>query len=1078
MTVLSSLIVRPAILQNDPNQPQPFVCFILPDSSTISQPFIPVLVAVILPSEISQNFSLSDFFVFAENDFVPTFSLTDQPIFDEKTNSFVWLFVGFYEFPIEQAPEQSPNLIPLTLSAYALFEPNEPSLSPISAYDEFPVLIDLTSFEGEEGRQEGNESAEAESSGHEKSEKSDKGESEKGQFSEEKSSSQSKGALAKEAVRGAIGKDPELAMKVFEQEITARALSNAKKNPKSTAKGNGLVITVGAYPDVLPADGRSTAFIVAKVTDEKGNPLSGREVQFTSDGGQILVRKAKTDGQGIVLSRLCSEKLPKGKKKIVTIKAKTNPEAETTVTLDGSLTPLSTSSSSGSVSVFWWSNPPNQQSMVCSSGGGSASGFAGIAQHVIVPSSPPHFVWHNFTKVTGDGHPSQLGLAINLQPENSSTCSPPVGQDQQRYSFIIYPEPFGWQRFHRSSITIRFNYTVARPYPPPGQSWTEEVVVTVNAQNAVLQLSPNNPPLFVWDPENPPPAEKRTVSFTVNTLQTAQVECTLSIYSTRRANGEGPVKTIVEYKPTNTPVSMTWDGTIDGGMPWMPSFAEKGVYAYDLMVRVQQIVPNRFDPDWKASRNMTIERAVDANGQQIFDAEYYGYDDKGTETIEDDDHLYFIRWYVLKCASAYFDDDGDAANELHVDRDGDRRFDEDWVDGIDNDGDGRIDEDPGGGWDEDPPGDFGGDGNLDDDFDGRVDEDGPNPVNASRGEVILYDPDLEAVKTWDLQSLLCLEHNENDGLVASLEGVRHGVLVPVPVSLMQKAGTYYFVLRVWDNHAHLHKDHQVKPALEMNVNGGVLDVVLTFDDGPHAAPLGQGTNRTEKVLDTLKSKAKNGFADGIKAGFFIQVYSTTTGTKDGFFFRANTPSGKILVQRMGTEGHIVGIHTGSYEDHQLHTLRVKVDGLANRDDLLFQDFDEVEEDPGIGRATMKFIQTYAGALPEFVRPPGGAYNDEVTRVYNHFKLKNILWDVDSKDNQKGATVESIKSALRTGVHQAIDANKKEIIVLLHDINDLTADNLPDFMQEIANAAKTKGRVARFVTSTDRVRQIMMSKKKN
>jgi len=42
------------------------------------------------------------------------------------------------------------------------------------------------------------------------------------------------------------------------------------------------------------------------------------------------------------------------------------------------------------------------------------------------------------------------------------------------------------------------------------------------------------------------------------------------------------------------------------------------------------------------------------------------------------------------------------------------------------------------------------------------------------------------------------------------------VLVRVPVSLMQKEGTYYFVLRVWDNHAHLHKDHQVKPALEMN----------------------------------------------------------------------------------------------------------------------------------------------------------------------------------------------------------------------------------------------------------------------
>ncbi len=62
-------------------------------------------------------------------------------------------------------------------------------------------------------------------------------------------------------------------MKVFEQKITIRALSNAKKNPKSTAKGNGLIITVGDYPDVLPADGKSTVFIVAKVTDEKGKPM-------------------------------------------------------------------------------------------------------------------------------------------------------------------------------------------------------------------------------------------------------------------------------------------------------------------------------------------------------------------------------------------------------------------------------------------------------------------------------------------------------------------------------------------------------------------------------------------------------------------------------------------------------------------------------------------------------------------------------------------------------------------------------------------------------------------------------------
>jgi hypothetical protein len=49
------------------------------------------------------------------------------------------------------------------------------------------------------------------------------------------------------------------------------------------------------------------------------------------------------------------------------------------------------------------------------------------------------------------------------------------------------------------------------------------------------------------------------------------------------------------------------------------------------------------------------------------------------------------------------------------------------------------------------------------------------------------------------------------------ELVYHRVLVRVPVSFVQKAGSYHFVIQVWDNHAHLHKDHQVKPALELNI---------------------------------------------------------------------------------------------------------------------------------------------------------------------------------------------------------------------------------------------------------------------
>jgi len=44
-----------------------------------------------------------------------------------------------------------------------------------------------------------------------------------------------------------------------------------------------------------------------------------------------------------------------------------------------------------------------------------------------------------------------------------------------------------------------------------------------------------------------------------------------------------------------------------------------------------------------------IERAVDENNEPMLYAEHWGYDDRETPEDEtDDEHLYFIRWYVLK----------------------------------------------------------------------------------------------------------------------------------------------------------------------------------------------------------------------------------------------------------------------------------------------------------------------------------------------------------------------------------------------------------------------------------------------
>jgi len=288
MLALSPLFVRPFSQQPSENPPssQPFVFFLLPETQKINTPYLPVLIAVILPSELSSLYYLSDLFALSDNDFLPLYPLSEAPFFDEPSHSFLWLFFGSYEINPEQ-PTTS-----LHLSSYAFFDPFDPSLPPLAAFDELTLTVDLTSSEA---RKEKQESEETNQKGKASSEKEPpekvQGQSERGQVSKvsEGSQASSKKSVAKEAAKRAIEKEPEAARKLFEQEIASKALSNARKNPKSTGKGNGLMITVGAYPEVLPADGKSTAFIVAKVTDETGKPLVGKEVLFWADGGQVLV---------------------------------------------------------------------------------------------------------------------------------------------------------------------------------------------------------------------------------------------------------------------------------------------------------------------------------------------------------------------------------------------------------------------------------------------------------------------------------------------------------------------------------------------------------------------------------------------------------------------------------------------------------------------------------------------------------------------------------------------------------------------------------------------------------------------
>lgn len=201
---------------------------------------------------------------------------------------------------------------------------------------------------------------------------------------------------------------------------------------------------------------------------------------------------------------------------------------------------------------------------------------------------------------------------------------------------------------------------------------------------------------------------------------------------------------------------------------------------------------------------------------------------------------------------------------------------------------------------------------------------------------------------------------------------------------------------------------------------------LTFDDGPHVAPLGTGKNRTEKVLNTLRNK-------GIKAGFFIQTAALDAKENQ---MRGGAPVGKKLVKRMIEEGHKVGIHTGGKVDHELHTKA----GAAGRLE-------------GELEAAKSYIKTQTGTETDLVRPPEGISGKSVESIYNKVNLKNLLWDIDG-DKGKNLSLEDLKRRFESELSTVQKMGWKpktsspHTVILYHDIQEGTADNLPTLIDHI------------------------------
>lgn len=158
-----------------------------------------------------------------------------------------------------------------------------------------------------------------------------------------------------------------------------------------------------------------------------------------------------------------------------------------------------------------------------------------------------------------------------------------------------------------------------------------------------------------------------------------------------------------------------------------------------------------------------------------------------------------------------------------------------------------------------------------------------------------------------------------------------------------------------------------------NPYSGEKYVALTFDDGPHRI-------YTERLLDGLGER-------DVKASFFL--------------LGDNIPGNEALVRRMAKEGHLIGVHCL----HHVDMTKIGAEEACR----------EILE-------TGRRIQELTGTMPEYIRPPYGAWNEELEECVG---MIPVFWDIDTldwKSQNAQAVVEEIRR--RVGRHR---------IVLLHDV---------------------------------------------
>lgn len=166
---------------------------------------------------------------------------------------------------------------------------------------------------------------------------------------------------------------------------------------------------------------------------------------------------------------------------------------------------------------------------------------------------------------------------------------------------------------------------------------------------------------------------------------------------------------------------------------------------------------------------------------------------------------------------------------------------------------------------------------------------------------------------------------------------------------------------------------------DVTVRKGKKEIALTFDDGPHSI-------YTVQLLDGLRKR-------GVHASFFL-IGDSIEGKED-------------IVRTMKEDGHLIGNHS------QTHTQLTTEEVAAACDEI---------------DRTNRTIYEVTGEMPTYIRPPFGAWSEELECMV---PMTVVLWTIDPLDWKSQSKWQIVGHILKN----AEDGD----IILLHDVYEASVE---------------------------------------